>query len=126
MDQNKDKELKNVTVETYAEDMATILGNDTEGLLKKIIHGEEEHEEDKKNLSTESKKNKMFMLGSIALLVLALLTLSFFLLKNTANTVPIEKQFVPIIFTDQAHSIEVAGLKKDEIAQAVLTEVNAI
>ncbi len=124
MDQNKDKELKNVTVETYAEDMATILGNDTEGLVKKIIHGEEEHEEEKKNLSPESKKNKMFMFGSIALLVIALLTLSFFLLKNNANTVPVEKQFTPIIFTDQSRSIEVPGLKKDEIGQAVLKEVN--
>ena len=37
--------------------------NDKEGLIKKIIHGEEEHEREKINLSPESKKNKIIVIG---------------------------------------------------------------
>ena len=121
---DKDKIIKKVLVETYAEDMAKVLESDKEGLIKKIIHGEEEHEAEKKNLSPESQKNKLFMFISFLLIFLALVTLSFFLLKKDINTVPVEKQFVPIIFNEQSTFLEVAGLKKEEVAQTVLSEIN--
>lgn len=120
----KDNKIKNVMVETYAEDMAKVLENDTEGLVKKIIHGEEEHEAEKKNLSPESKKNKLFMFIGLLLVGLSLLTLSFFFFKKDINTAPVEKQFVPIIFNDKITFLEVLGFKKDEITQAVLNQIN--
>ncbi|MEK7080921.1 MAG: hypothetical protein AAB902_00805 [Patescibacteria group bacterium] len=115
---------ENKIVQTYAEDVAKVIENDTGGLIKKIIHGEEEHEAEKKNLSPESKKNKFFMFISILLLFLALATLSFFLFRKNINTIEVEKQFVPIIFSDQSAYLEVLGLNKDEIAQTVLNEIN--
>ncbi len=121
---DKEKNIKKIVAETYAEDMAKVLENDKEGLVKKIIHGEEEHEQEKKNLSPESKKNKFFMFISFLLIFLALATLSFFFFKKDINTVPVEKQFVPIIFNDQSTFLEVLGLKKDEITQTVFNEVN--
>jgi len=129
MEENKIKpaisETKNAMVETYAEDMAKILESDTGGLIKKIIRGEERHEAEKKNLSPQSKKNRFFMLVSILLVFLASVVLSFLFLKKTTNTVPIEKQFVPIIFNDQSTFLEVSGLKKDDIEHTVLNEINA-
>jgi len=120
----KNEKMENKIVQTYAEDVAKVIENDTGGLIKKIIHGEEEHEAEKKNLSPESKKNKFFMFISILILFLALATLSFFLFRKDINTVEVEKQFVPIIFSDQSTYLEVFGLNKDEIAQIVLNEVN--
>jgi len=121
----KDKEIKNVVAETYAGDMAEVIGNDTEGLVKKIIHGEEKHEEEKQNLSPESKKNRLMMLAGVLLFVLALATLFFSLfLKTDTNTVSVEKQFTPIIFNDQSAFLEVSGLKKEEITQTILNEIN--
>ena len=122
---DKDGKIKNAAVETYAGDMAEVIENDTGGLVKKIIHGAEESEAEKRNLSPESKKNKFFMFVSLILVFLALLTLTFFLFRNTNNTVPVEKQFTPIIFSDQSTYLEVSGLSKDQIAQTVLNEVNA-
>ena len=121
----KDEKTENKIVQTYAEDMAKVIENDTEGLVKKIIHGEEEHQAEKKNLSPESRKNKLFMFISILLVFLALVTLSFFFFRKDINVVEVEKQFVPIIFNDQSTFIEVLGLNKDEIAQTVLNQVNA-
>jgi hypothetical protein len=122
----KDEKTSGAIVETYAEDMAKVIEDDKEGLVKKIIHGEEEHQEEKKNLSPESKKNKLFMLIGILLMFLALGTLSyFFFFKKDINTVPVAKQFVPIIFNDKSTFIEVLGFNKDEITQSILNQVNA-
>jgi hypothetical protein len=119
------KQIHNAIVETYADDMAKVIENDTQGLVKKIIHGEEEHEMEKRNLSPQSKKNRLFMLGGILLIILALTTLSFFIFKTKkVDTVEVEKQFVPLIFNDQSAYLEISGLKKDEIVQTVFNEVN--
>jgi len=46
MEADNKKEIKPipkaVLVETYAEDMATVIGGDAGGIVKKIIHSEEE------------------------------------------------------------------------------------
>ena len=116
-------EIKNKNVQTFAGDMAGILETDKAGLIKKIIHGEEEAEKEKRNLSPESKKNQFFMLVSFLLLFVALAIVSFFFLSREASTVPVEKQFVSLIFNDQSSFIEVDGLNKDKIVEAVLNKV---
>jgi hypothetical protein len=120
----KNEKVENTIVQTYADDVAKVIENDAGGMIKKIIHGEEEHEAEKKNLSPESKKNKLFMLIGFLLIVFSLMTFSFFFFKKDINTVPVEKQFTPLIFSDQDTFLEVLGLKKDEIVQTVLSEVN--
>lgn len=121
----QDKKLSSAVVQTYAGDMAEVLENDKEGLVKKIIHGEEMHEQEKKNLSPESRKNKIFMFVGIVLVMIALGTLSFFFFRKNSNTVPVDRQFTPLIFNDRSTYLEVLGLNKDEIMQTVLNQVNA-
>jgi hypothetical protein len=122
MEENK---KENKIVQTYAEDMARVIGDNTQGLVKKIIHGEEEHEEEKKNLSPESKQNKIFMIVGFILLFLSLATLAYFVFfKKDLNTVAVEQQFVPIIFTDKNSFLEIAGFNKDEITQTVFNQAN--
>lgn len=121
----KDNKAKHKIVQTYAEDMAKAIEGDKEvGLIKKIIHGEEEHEIEKRNLSPESKKNKFFMIVSALLILLALAILSFFIFSKDVATVPVEKQFVPIIFVDRTDFLEVKGLSKEEVVQAVQNKVS--
>lgn len=123
---DNENKTKHGIVETYAEDMAKALEDDKGGLIKKVIHGEEEHEKEKIELSPESKKNKFFMLTGLIFIFLSLLTFSyFFLLNQNSPTVPVEEQFTPLIFTDTSTSIETAGLKKDKIIQSVFNFVLA-
>lgn len=129
MEENKIKstasEESNKFVKTYAEDMASVLESDREGLVKKIIHGEEEHEQEKKNLSPESKKNRLFMLIGFVLIFLALLILSYFLFKKEdINTVAVQKQFIPLIFNDKSEFVEISGLNKDEVVGTILNQIN--
>lgn len=115
---------KNIVVETFANDMAEVIENDNEGLIKKIIQEEEGHEEEKKNLLPESKKNKILMLLGAIFIIVSMVILFFLILNNGNKTVTVEKQFVPPIFNEKTSLLEVGGLKKDEIAQAVLKEIN--
>jgi hypothetical protein len=121
MEENK---TQNKVIETYAEDMAEVIGNDTEGLIKKIIHGAEEQEKEKNKLSPESKQNKMFMSMGIVLVVVAIIALSFISLQKKSDTVSVQGQFMPLIFNDQTAYLEIAGLKADEIKHTVFNEVN--
>lgn len=119
-DNEKDK-----VVQTYAQDVAEVIENDKGGgLIKKIIHGEEEHEIEKRRLSPESKRNRLFMFVSFLLLFFTLIILSSLFFKKDADTVAVEKQFAPIIFNDKTIFLEVAGLNKDEISQTVSNEVS--
>jgi len=121
MEKNKEKISK--VVKTYVDDMAKVIENDKGGLIRKIIHGEEEHEAEKINLSPESRKNEIIMLLGLLFVLAGLITLFFFFYKRPA-TVSVQRQFVPIIFTDKSFLIEINGLKKDEIPKKVLTEIN--
>jgi hypothetical protein len=131
---NKKNEIKPVgnsvpqqphpVVETFAGDMADIMGGDTEGLVKKIIHGEEDKEAEKKNLSPQSRKNKAYMFMGALLLVLAMSLSFFFFYKEKANNVVVvQPQFIPLIFTDKSSSFEISEMSKEQIAQTVFSEV---
>src|ERR1035437_5679505 len=105
---NKKKEIEtttnklpNAVVETYAGDMVNIMGNETEGLIKKIIHGEENKEAEKKNLSPESNKNKIFLIIGVLLLVFALSITFFFLSQKSTGIVVVQQPVTSLIFTNQ-------------------------
>jgi hypothetical protein len=116
---------KVVLVETYAEDMASVISSDAGSMVKKIIHSEEEHEAEKQNFSPQSKKNKIFILVGFLLLIVALaLTLFLLSTKKTYNTVSAQPQFIPLVFTDKSTSLEIAGFKPADIAQAVFSEIS--
>lgn len=128
MEQSNEKKIDasgaGKVVKTYAEDMAEVIENDKAGLVKKIIHGEEQHEEEKKNLSPESRKNKFFMFISLLFIALGFAILFFFMVRSEISSVPVEKQFIPLIFNDKSSFVEVADFGKDKIAQTVLNKVD--
>jgi hypothetical protein len=120
-----DNKLKIKNVETYTRDMVKTIESDQGGLIKKIIHEEEEHEAEKKNLSPGSRKNRLFMFISIILIFLALVVLIFLaFFNNKINVVPITPQFTSIIFADQTDFTPVDGLTKDKIIETVSNQIN--
>lgn len=122
---DKDKKLKNKNVKTFTDDMVSAIEDNKGGLIKKIIHEEEQHEAEKKNFSPGSEKNKLFMLISVILLFLALSLLVFlgFLNKNDIVSVDIP-QTNSIIFNDQTIFKNVDGLNKDKIAETISNEIS--
>lgn len=120
-----ENKIQHRRVKTYAEDMAGVLEGDKEGLIKKIIHGEEEHEMEKRNLSPESKKNKFFLLVSTLLLILGVALILAFLLNRTSDTVPVAEQFVPLIFNDKSGFVEVADFNKDSVEQTIRNQATS-
>ena len=116
---------QNKIIKTYASDMERVIEDDTGGgLIKKIIHGEEEHEKEKMASSPESKKNKFFMFIGILFLGIGLTALSYLLSAKEAPTVPVERQFVPLIFNDKSVFVEIKDFSKDQIVQTIMNAAN--
>lgn len=122
----ENNKIKSKIVHTYAEDMAQVIENEGGGLVKKIIHGEERHEAEKRNLSPESKRNKIFMAIGLVLIFLAVGILSYLITADQSKTVPVPPQFEPIIFHDQSSFIDVSGLVKDEVRQTITNRTSAV
>ncbi|MFZ2205635.1 MAG: hypothetical protein WAV23_03515 [Minisyncoccia bacterium] len=117
---------QNKIVQTYAGDMAKVIEINEGGLIKKIIHEKEEQEQEKENLSPESRRNKTFMLISIVFVILAVGSVAFILiLKQQISTVPVALQFSPLIFTDEAKIVEVGGLNVENVVKTIYSQVNA-
>lgn len=116
--------IDNKVVQTYAEDMAKAISSDQNGLIKKIIHEDEQHEIEKKNLSPESKKNKFFITLGFLFIALGFAILFYFFIKKDTPTVEVAPQFSPIIFHDKSFFPEVKDFTKDQIAATVFEEVN--
>lgn len=124
----KDEEIKKDSVETYADDVAKIIENSQGGLIRQIIHQEEDRQRQKMQTSPEMmeyKRNRIFMFVGIFFIILSMTTLAFFFFKKDLNITLAPKQFSPIIFNDQYNYQEVVGLKREEIMQMVLNQVNA-
>ncbi|MEK7140174.1 MAG: hypothetical protein AAB815_00135 [Patescibacteria group bacterium] len=120
-----DQKIKSKSIETYAEDMAAAIETGEEGLVKKIIHEQEKQEEEKKNLSPESQKNKLFMFTGATLIFLGLLVLvSLLVFGKNIYTVSVSPLFAPIIFTDRTDFIEITGFDKQKIADSINTKVD--
>ena len=105
--------------------MAKVIKDDHQGLVKKIIQEEKARADEKKNLSPESKKNRIFMQMSATLFILGLGILFFLFWNRGADTVEPVPEFVPLIFTDQSSFLEVAGLKRGEILQIIFNQTTA-
>lgn len=113
------KKINEKIVKTYAEDMAEVIESNREGLVKKLIHEDELREAEKRSQSPENTKNKIFaFLGS--LLILATFAIfGFVILKQREEIVTIKKPFTSIIFTNKNIFMEVSGLSKDQILNAI-------
>ncbi len=115
--------VKEPVIKTYAEDLASVLEGGG-GMIKDIIHEEEANEEEKQQLSPQTKRNQLFMILGIVLLFISLAVFSFFLWnKQEITTTPVVEQFTPLIFTDKNVFIEVLGLEKGIVEDKVLNEV---
>jgi len=117
--EDKDK-LKNRDVETLADDMVKVIENDRGGLIKKIIHEEEEHEALKKSLSPESGKNKMFMYLSVALSSIAVIVfIVMILVSKDGDDISVTPQAGPNIFLDKTEFKTIDGFAKNQITEVV-------
>ncbi len=122
--ENENK-LKSRNIETYTDDMVKAIEGGSGGTIKKMIHEEEEYEEEKKNISPKSRKNRLFMILGIFLILLSFAVLVFFVfLKKKTSTTTLAPQISQMIFTDQTDFKDIDGLSPDQIVNTVLNQIN--
>lgn len=115
-----DNKPKKVVVETYANDMADVLQDNSEGLVRKIIDEEERKQEEKRD--PIARKNNLLAITSLALFAIGLALFAFIFQSRGPRTVEIGQEINPIIFTDRTSLIKIDGLKKSEIITSILNE----
>lgn len=115
-----ENEIKPKQIETFADDMVKALDNPEEGMIKRIIEEQEAHEEEKKNLSPETTKNRLFMIIGMVLFIIAILAVFFVIFNKDIGSVLVRPQFTPLIFTDSNVLVETKGLTKEKITELLL------
>lgn len=116
------KELKGLR--TYAKDLGESVVSQKGGIIKMAITDEAKREAEEKNISFGSAKNKLFLIGSIALIIAGIASIFFLWPKNQAVVMPaVSGQNQPIIFSDSSKIIDITGLPKEKILQNIQNEV---
>ena len=77
-----EEKTKNKGIETYAGDLASVLDSKEEGLVRKLIHEQEELDSETRKNSPESKQNQKFLFIGLILIIVALGALSFILIRR--------------------------------------------
>lgn len=120
--QDKLDKPQNKVLETYAEDMVSVIANDREGLVQKIIHEQEEREMEKLNSSPESTRNRVLLfLGMFLFFVSCFALFYYFSNKDSLGVNPAPK-FTPLVFNDSMQSIDISKSTKENIIENILTE----
>lgn len=116
-----ENQIKNQKVETLTGDIAKALEGNKDGLIKKLIHEQEEKEHEGRKNSPQARKNKWFAVGSLILFITAaVIILAFYNLKKGIDVAPPGKQFQSLIYTDKTEFKEIGGLSKDEIVNSIV------
>ncbi len=113
---------QNKILETYAEDMVSVIANDREGLVQKIIHEQEEREAEKLNSSPESTKNRIMLFIGMFFFFLSCFALFYYFSNKDSLEVNVTPNFAPIVFNDETQSIDVSKKTKENIIENILTE----
>lgn len=118
---------KNKGIETYADDLASVLENNEEGLIKKLIHEQEEIDLKAKKDSPESRQNKKFLIIGIALIFITFSVVYILLSKKEkSEVVEIKSQYKPIIFIEKTEFKDITDLEKEDIGKLIAREADSI
>lgn len=116
------KEIKGLR--TYAKDLGESVVSQKGGIIKMAISDEAKKGAEEKNISFASAKNKIFLIGSIALVAGGILSIIFLWPKNQTVIAPqAENQNQPIIFSDSNKIIDITGIPKERIIQNIRSEI---
>ncbi len=114
---DSEQKLRSKNIETYTGDMAKVLKENKDGLIKRVINEEEEHEAEKKNLSPKSKKNQTLIVVSLSLIIIAFIALvSVAFLHNEVNRLFVATPSSSLIFTDSTDFKPIDGLTSAQVA----------
>lgn len=114
---------QNKILETYAEDMVSVIANDREGLVQKIIHEQEEREAEKLNSSPESTKNRIMLFIGMFFFFLSCFALFYYFSNKDSLGINVAPKFVPLVFNDAMQSIDISKSNKEKVVESVLVEL---
>jgi hypothetical protein len=112
-------------VETLATDMAGVLGDESGGVVKKIIAEEEARDAEKNKISPESNENRIYIGLGLIFITISLVTFGYLFFKTKGRTVDVATPVDPMVFIDKITFIDATDLTKDDVVSAMIKEMLA-
>lgn len=116
---NQPNKTPNKTIHTLAEDMSLAIQNNKDGFVKKIIHEQEDKENEKKIIAVYSRRNKIYLVLALIFLIIGGGVVGYVFLKEDINSFFVKSKFTPLIFHESSQVIDITGKNKDNIVTAV-------
>lgn len=114
----ENKKIENKPIHTYSADMQSAILGISGAEVKRIID-EEERKNTERELSPESRKSRIFIGASIFLILIALGVVGFWYNAQKEEVLSVRTRFQPLIFHDSTVLVEVGGLAKEKVAEAI-------
>ncbi len=112
--------IKIPKVKTYADDMVGVIQDGGEGLVKKIMEEQAQQEHIKRTMTVQSRKNVMYMILAILIVLLAIAgVVALVIYQKNNETVEVAPRVTPVLFTDKTELIEIEGFSKRDISSSV-------
>jgi len=111
------------TIHTFEEDMALAIQENKDGLVKSLIHEQEEKEAEKRNLIKYSAKNKVYIALALIFVLLASSVIVYLYFKDDIDSLFVKRRFSPLIFHESSKLIDITKKNKDNIISTVTDEV---
>lgn len=113
-------DLKTKGLETYATDMVDAFQSGEPGLIKKMIHSQEQEELEKKKESRESGKNRLFAIFGAMFIVIALsVVVALYMFREEVEVVYVAPPVTPLILTDRNDSLDVTEMDRVSVLSAL-------
>lgn len=119
----ENKKIENKPVQTYRADMQSAILGISGSDVKKIID-EEERKTLERELSPESKKNRIFIGVSLFLILAAVGLVAFWYSTQKEDVLSVRARFQPLIFHDSTVLLEVGSMTKEKVAEAIWLKGN--
>lgn len=116
----------NKNIETYKDDVLSLLETNQNGVIKELIKQGEEDEDSIIKHSPESTKNKVFLFLGILFFLFTIGIVSYLFLFKKENSVSVKPQFVPLLFLNQNDFLEINEKNINKIAEEIFKKTNEI
>ncbi len=111
---------------SYADDLGHSVAGEKGATIGQAIAQEKMEEAKQESRTLASTKNKILFIGSIALIIAGILSIVILWPKNQTVIIPPKSQeLAPLIFSDSNQEINITGLSKEKVIQAVQNEITS-
>jgi hypothetical protein len=113
------KTTNHKVIHTLSEDMAVAIQDNKDGFVKKIIHEQEEKENEKILLAVYSRRNKIYLALALVFVIMASGVVGYVFFKDSVDSLFVRSRFTPLIFHESSQVLDITNKTRENIIDMV-------